>query len=77
MGPLFQRLEQGRPSTKLLYVFLGTWFLINLLQALFTGLHPDEAYYWMYSKFLDWGYLTTRQWSLYTLRQATGLYIIH
>jgi hypothetical protein len=56
MGPLFQRLEQGRPSTKLLYVFLGTWFLINLLQALFTGLHPDEAYYWMYSKFLDWGY---------------------
>lgn len=56
MGRLFQRFEQNRSSTRLLYVFLGTWFLINLIQALFTGLHPDEAYYWMYSRFLDWGY---------------------
>ena len=56
MGRLFQRFEQNRFSTQLLYLFLGAWFLINLFQALFTGLHPDEAYYWMYSKFPDWGY---------------------
>lgn len=56
MGRLFQRFEQNRFSTQLLYLFLGTWFLINLFQALFTGLHPDEAYYWIYSKFPDWGY---------------------
>lgn len=56
MGRLFQRFEQSRSSTQLLYVFLGTWFLVNLFQALFTGLHPDEAYYWLYAKFLDWGY---------------------
>jgi hypothetical protein len=56
MGRLFQRFEQSQFSTQLLYVFLGTWFLINFLQALLTGLHPDEAYYWIYSKFLDWGY---------------------
>ncbi len=36
--------------------FLCLTFLINLFQAYFTGLHPDEAYYWVYSKFLDWGY---------------------
>jgi hypothetical protein len=35
--------------------FLG-WFLINLLQAFGTELLDDEAYYWIYSKFLDWGY---------------------
>lgn len=37
-------------------MFLGAWFLINVIQAGFTGLHPDEAYYWIYSRFLDWGY---------------------
>lgn len=32
------------------------WFLINLVQASLTELSYDEAYYWMYSRFLDWGY---------------------
>jgi hypothetical protein len=37
------------------------WFLIalgalNLLQAFLTPINPDEAYYWMYSKYLAWGY---------------------
>ena len=36
--------------------FLLFWFLINLLQAKFTNLHYDEAYYWLYSKVLSWGY---------------------
>ena len=36
--------------------FLSFWFLINLLQAKFTNLHYDEAYYWLYSKVLSWGY---------------------
>src|SRR5690606_2731984 len=30
--------------------------LVNLLQAAFTELHDDEAYYWLYAQFLDWGY---------------------
>lgn len=36
--------------------FLSFWFLINLLQARYTYLHYDEAYYWLYSKVLSWGY---------------------
>lgn len=32
------------------------WLLVNLIQAAFTGLANDEAYYWMYSKNLDYGY---------------------
>lgn len=30
--------------------------IINFIQAIFTELDPDEAYYWMYSKELAWGY---------------------
>ncbi|MCU7550905.1 glycosyltransferase family 39 protein [Chitinophagaceae bacterium LB-8] len=37
-------------------LFYGLWILINWLQAGFTELQDDEAYYWMFSKFLDWGY---------------------
>ncbi|MFW5830923.1 MAG: ArnT family glycosyltransferase [Prolixibacteraceae bacterium] len=38
------------------YYILGIWLVINLLQSIFTGLHSDESYYWMYSENLDWGY---------------------
>lgn len=38
------------------YLIVGIWFLANLLQAIFTGLHSDESYYWMYSQSLDWGF---------------------
>ena len=30
--------------------------MLNLLQAAFTGLADDEAYYWYFSQHLDWGY---------------------
>ena len=36
--------------------WLALWLAVNLLQAAFTPLDPDETYYWMYSRFLDWGY---------------------
>lgn len=36
--------------------FTIAWLLLNLLQAAFTELFHDEAYYWMYARFLDWGY---------------------
>ncbi len=32
------------------------FFVINILQAAFLELHFDEAYYWLYSRNLDWGY---------------------
>jgi hypothetical protein len=37
-------------------LFYGGWFLLNLLQASFTELFDDEAYYWVYAKFPAWGY---------------------
>ena len=49
-----QQTQQA--PAKLLYLFLAVWTVINLLQASFVELHADEAYYWVYSRFLDWGY---------------------
>jgi len=37
-------------------VFYGLWLLLGLLQAGLTELQDDEAYYWVYSRYLDWGY---------------------
>ena len=36
--------------------FLFIWFSINIIQAFTTNLHYDEAYYWIYSQKLNWGY---------------------
>lgn len=41
---------------QLIYLFLGGWLVLNLLQAGLTNILEDEAYYWMYSRFLQWGY---------------------
>lgn len=37
-------------------IFIAIWAVVNLLQAAFTEVHADEAYYWVYSRFPDWGY---------------------
>jgi hypothetical protein len=37
-------------------LFYGAWFLLYVLQAAATGLLHDETYYWVYSRFLNWGY---------------------
>ncbi|WP_160714506.1 ArnT family glycosyltransferase [Chitinophaga solisilvae] len=37
-------------------LFLLGWLLLGLLQACFSELWDDEAYYWVYSRHLDWGY---------------------
>jgi Dolichyl-phosphate-mannose-protein mannosyltransferase len=37
-------------------VFYASWIILTLIQSAFTELLDDEAYYWVYSKFLDWGY---------------------
>jgi hypothetical protein len=39
-----------------LLIFLLFWLVINLIQACYTGLFNDEAYYFFYSRDLSWGY---------------------
>jgi hypothetical protein len=37
-------------------VFYTTWIVLGLIQSGLTELQDDEAYYWVYSKYLAWGY---------------------
>ena len=37
-------------------VFYGVWLLLGLVQAGLTELQDDEAYYWVFSRYPDWGY---------------------
>ncbi len=43
-------------STRTVFYFLLVWLVVNLIQSAFSELHYDESYYWVYSRFLDWGY---------------------
>ena len=36
--------------------FYGLWLLLGLVQSGLTELQDDEAYYWVFSQYLDWGY---------------------
>ncbi|MBC7848642.1 MAG: glycosyltransferase family 39 protein [Chitinophagaceae bacterium] len=37
-------------------LFFSVWLILNLVQAATTELFDDEAYYWIYSQYPDWGY---------------------
>lgn len=37
-------------------LFYSVWLLLHIIQAATTELFDDEAYYWVYSRFLEWGY---------------------
>ncbi len=43
---------RSRPAA---WFYIG-WLVINLVQSYGTELLHDEAYYWVYSQFPDWGY---------------------
>lgn len=49
-------LQTKKSPEQLLFIFLGIWTFLNVLQASIVDVHADEAYYWVYSRFLDWGY---------------------
>ncbi|WPU95161.1 glycosyltransferase family 39 protein [Mucilaginibacter sabulilitoris] len=36
--------------------FLLLWTALNILQAATLELHADEAYYWVFSRMMDWGF---------------------
>jgi hypothetical protein len=49
-------ISNSQQSEKPIWYFLLCWTILNIIQAYTLELHADEAYYWMYSRYLDWGY---------------------
>jgi hypothetical protein len=43
-------------SDRPIWYFLLCWTALNIAQAYSLELQADEAYYWMYSRYLEWGY---------------------
>jgi hypothetical protein len=41
---------------KAIWYFIICWTVLNAIQAYTLEVHADEAYYWIYSRLLDWGY---------------------
>ena len=41
---------------KPIWVFTAIWFVLGCIQSSIMDLHPDEAYYWQMSRYMDWGY---------------------
>lgn len=48
--------NRSNPYGRKFFIYTGLFLLVSLLQASFTELAGDEAYYWEYSQQLDWGY---------------------
>ncbi|MDW3647920.1 MAG: glycosyltransferase family 39 protein [Bacteroidia bacterium] len=57
----------------LLLIAFGLILLINVLQGIFTELDPDEAYYWMYSRDLAWGYFDHPPFVALLIRTGSSL----
>ncbi|MBO9636132.1 MAG: glycosyltransferase family 39 protein [Chitinophagaceae bacterium] len=53
--------------------FLG-WLTINIVQAGFTELIDDEAYYWVYSQFPAWGYFDHPPMIAMLIRAGYGIF---
>jgi hypothetical protein len=49
-------LNTSYRSDKPIWYFLLFWTIFNIIQSYTLEPHPDEAYYWIYSRLLDWGY---------------------
>ena len=49
-------MKEHLRENKFILLFSLAWLAINLIQALFTEIIEDEAYYWLYSEFPAWGY---------------------
>ncbi len=56
---------------KLFYAF---WLFLGILQAASTKLIDDEAYYWVYSRFLSWGYFDHPPMTALLIKAGYGIF---
>jgi len=52
----FFSMKELLRRNKAILIFSLAWFVLNLIQAFFTEILEDEAYYWLYSENMAWGY---------------------
>ena len=55
MNSIFPQ-ESSKKNTLFLYFLIG-WAVLGLVQGYFSDVSGEEAYYWLFSQYLDWGFL--------------------
>jgi hypothetical protein len=55
-------------------LFYSVWLLLTLMQSSLTELQDDEAYYWVFSKYLAWGYFDHPPMTAILIRGGTFLF---
>lgn len=50
-------LSETNKHGRLFTYFLVVWVIVGLIQNYFSDVSGEEAYYWLFSQYLDWGYL--------------------
>jgi hypothetical protein len=49
-------MEKLKQHKLLLPVSIFILSILNIIQGNYTELLPDEAYYWVYSQYMNWGF---------------------
>lgn len=62
------------PITAAAWIVLAAVSIFKLIYALSLELHPDEAYYWEWSRHLDWGYYDQGPGTAYYIRFFTLIF---
>jgi len=53
---MIDKLRQLSNKVSVFNILILIYVLVNIVQAIFTPIHDDEAYYWIWSQNMDWGY---------------------
>jgi len=61
-------------NSKKFNLFILGIFIINILQAIFTPILKDEAYYWRWAQNLDWGYFDHPPMVAFIIKLGTYLF---
>lgn len=56
LSGLLPKMRAWLTADRTVALWLGLWWLCNLIQAAATELANDEAYYQMFAEHLAWGY---------------------
>lgn len=64
-------------TKKISYLFYFVWTITLIIQATYTELFNDEAYYWTFSRALDWGYFDHPPGIAFLIRCGSYLFGSH
>lgn len=66
--------DAGARSARLAGAFIVAFGIFHLAYSAFVGLAGDEAYYWQWSRHLDWGYYDHPPLVAWLIAAGTGLF---